>query len=174
MIAKQIAADQRFRRNLESLKHLRCVSPDSNPSLIINNSRVPNLKRPWGVVQIGRFGDPNGVQSTARTSRASNIAQLGSTEFGTGTGTCGGEAATAHQGCEEETSHYPTAELHSSQTGAAFVFDQIPPQAITSRYEMRAILRQFAASPLGGVWRVLWCRLSLVPSRLPEHRPRGG
>ncbi len=46
--------------------------------LTLNTPTVPNLERPRPGVQIGGFGDPNGLPTDSRATRVSDIAQLGS------------------------------------------------------------------------------------------------
>lgn len=46
--------------------------------LALNTATVPNLTKPRPGVQMGGFGDPNGLPDDSRMTRASGIAQLGS------------------------------------------------------------------------------------------------
>lgn len=48
------------------------------PAPVLSATAIPNLQKPRVGVETGKFGDPNGLPDNARTTRAPNIAQLGS------------------------------------------------------------------------------------------------
>jgi periplasmic protein TonB len=71
--------------------------PDPNPSISMGSSAIPTLKKPREEVQTGGFGDPNGLPSTGKVTRAVNTNALGSYDLppgpGYGNGTGGAKGA---------------------------------------------------------------------------------
>jgi TonB family protein len=61
---------------------------------------IPNLKKPRDPVQVGGFGDPNGVPPNPSAVRSPNVAQLGNFEVPAGGrgGTGGRARGTVHEG----------------------------------------------------------------------------
>lgn len=71
--------------------------PDPTPPMSMGSSAIPTLKKPREEVQTGGFGDPNGVPSNGKVTRAVNVNSFGSTDLppgpGYGNGTGGAKGA---------------------------------------------------------------------------------
>ncbi len=74
--------------------------PSQRPvAFALDTATVPNLEKPRPGVQMGGFGDPNGLPNNSRATRGTDIAQLGSFNLPSGSvGPAGGIATSQGSG----------------------------------------------------------------------------
>jgi TonB family protein len=99
VVTAPVARPATARKNTQApdMTELAKAFPDSKPPMSMGSSAIPTLKKPRELVQTGGFGDPNGLPSNGKVTRAVNVASLGSYDLppgpGYGNGTGGAKGA---------------------------------------------------------------------------------